>query len=283
MNYLKEIIFDTLIDGIKLLPFLFFAFLIIELIEHKFDKKTKNIITKSGKYGPIIGSLLGLVPQCGFSVAAANLYITRVISLGTMFSIYLATSDEMIPVMISHNVSIKIIVVILIIKLISGMFFGFIIDRLFFRKTNSNYNYEICDKEHCDCKHSIFISSLKHTFKTFIFIILVSFVLNVIMEYFGIKLVSNIFMKNSLFGPFIGSLIGLIPNCASSVILTELFLQNVINFGTCIAGLVSGCGIALIVLFKTNKNIKENLFILLSLYLIGVLVGIIVNLMGIII
>lgn len=283
MNCLKEIIFDTLIDGIKLLPFLFFAFLIIELIEHKFDKKTKKIITKSGKYGPIIGSLLGLVPQCGFSVVAANLYITRVISLGTMFSIYLATSDEMIPVMISHNVSIKIIVTILIIKLISGMFFGFIIDRLFFRKTNNNYNYEICDKEHCDCKHSIFISSLKHTFKTFIFIILVSFVLNAIMEYFGSKLVSNIFMKNSLFGPFIGSLIGLIPNCASSVILTELFLQNVINFGTCIAGLVSGCGIALIVLFKTNKNIKENLFILLSLYLIGVLVGIIVNLMGIII
>lgn len=283
MNCLKEIILDTLIDGIKLLPFLFFAFLIIELIEHKFDKKTKKIITKSGKYGPIIGSLLGLVPQCGFSVVAANLYITRVISLGTMFSIYLATSDEMIPVMISHNVSIKIIVTILIIKLISGMFFGFIIDRLFFRKTNNNYNYEICDKEHCDCKHSIFISSLKHTFKTFIFIILVSFVLNVIMKYFGSKLVSNIFMKNSLFGPFIGSLIGLIPNCASSVILTELFLQNVINFGTCIAGLVSGCGIALIVLFKTNKNIKENLFILLSLYLIGVLVGIIVNLMGIII
>ncbi len=283
MNCLKEIIFDTLIDGVKLLPFLFFAFLIIELIEHKFDEKTKKIITKSGKYGPIIGSLLGLVPQCGFSVVAANLYITRVISLGTMFSIYLATSDEMIPIMISHNVSIKVIVTILIIKLISGMFFGFIIDRLFFRKTNSNYNYEICDKEHCDCKHSIFISSLKHTFKTFIFIILVSFVLNVVMEYFGSKLVSNIFMKNSLFGPFIGSLIGLIPNCASSVILTELFLQNIINFGTCIAGLVSGCGIALVVLFKTNKNIKENLFILLSLYLIGVLVGIIVNLMGIII
>ena len=283
MNYLKEIIFDTLIDGIKLLPFLFFAFLIIELIEHKFDKKTKDIITKSGKYGPIIGSLLGLVPQCGFSVAAANLYITRVISLGTMFSIYLATSDEMIPVMISHNVSIKIIVTILIIKLISGMFFGFIIDRLFFRKTNSNYNYEICDKEHCHCEHSIFISSLKHTFKTFIFIILVSFVLNVIMEYFGSKLVSNIFMKNSLFGPFIGSLIGLIPNCASSVIITELYLNNVLSLGNMFSGLLTGCGMGLLVLFRTNKNLKENIFILMAIYVIGLISGYIIDIIGLVI
>lgn len=280
---MKDIIIDTLVDALKILPFLFITFLLLELLEHKLSNKTKNVISKSGKVGPIIGSLLGVIPQCGFSVVATNLYITRVISLGTLFSIYLSTSDEMLPIMLSQNVSFKTILVVLLIKVIAGMLFGFIID-LVIRKNNKNkYDYHICEEEHCHCDHGIVKSSLKHTFNIIIFIIGVSFILNVVFLYCGNDLISKIFMKDTLFGPFLGSLVGLIPNCGASVILTEMFLKGAINLGTCMAGLLTGSGVALLVLFKSNKNIKENLCICLTLYLIGVLVGIFIEFIGILI
>lgn len=280
---MKDIIIDTLIDAVKILPFLFITFLLLELLEHKLNNKTKNIISKSGKIGPIIGGLLGAIPQCGFSVVATNLYITRVISLGTLFSIYLSTSDEMLPIMISQNVSYKIILGVLLIKIITGILFGFIID-LVIRKSNMNkYDYHICEDEHCHCEDGIIKSSLKHTLNIMIFIILVSFILNIIFLYCGNELISKVFMKDTLFGPFLGSLVGLIPNCGASVILTEMFLKGVINLGTCIAGLLTGSGVALLVLFKSNKNLKENLCICFTLYLIGVLVGIFIEFLGILI
>lgn len=280
---MKDIIIDTLVDALKILPFLFITFLLLELLEHKLNNKTKNVISKSGKVGPIIGSLLGVIPQCGFSVVATNLYITRVISLGTLFSIYLSTSDEMLPIMLSQNVSFKTILVVLLIKVIAGMLFGFIID-LVIRKNNKNkYDYHICEEEHCHCDHGIVKSSLKHTFNIIIFIIGVSFILNVVFLYCGNDLISKIFMKDTLFGPFLGSLVGLIPNCGASVILTEMFLKGAINLGTCMAGLLTGSGVALLVLFKFNKNIKESLCICLTLYLIGVLVGIFIEFIGILI
>lgn len=280
---MKDIIIDTLVDALKILPFLFITFLLLELLEHKLNNKTKNVISKSGKVGPIIGSLLGVIPQCGFSVVATNLYITRVISLGTLFSIYLSTSDEMLPVMLSQNVSFKTILVVLLIKVIAGMLFGFIIDLVIRKNNKTKYDYHICEEEHCHCDHGIVKSSLKHTFNIIIFIICVSFILNVIFLYCGNDLISKIFMKDTLFGPFLGSLVGLIPNCGASVILTEMFLKGAINLGTCMAGLLTGSGVALLVLFKSNKNIKENLCICLTLYLIGVLVGIFIEFIGILI
>ena len=280
---MKDIIIDTLVDALKILPFLFITFLLLELLEHKLNNKTKNVISKSGKVGPIIGSLLGVIPQCGFSVVATNLYITRVISLGTLFSIYLSTSDEMLPVMLSQNVSFKTILVVLLIKVITGMLFGFIIDLVIRKNNKTKYDYHICEEEHCHCDHGIVKSSLKHTFNIIIFIIGVSFILNVVFLYCGNDLISKIFMKDTLFGPFLGSLVGLIPNCGASVILTEMFLKGAINLGTCMAGLLTGSGVALLVLFKSNKNIKENLCICLTLYLIGVLVGIFIEFIGILI
>lgn len=278
-----HIFIHSFIDNIKLLPFLFIAFLIIELMEHKFNQKIKTIIEKSGKVGPIVGSLLGIVPQCGFSVLATNFYITRVISIGTLVSIYLSTSDEMLPIMISSGVPFKTIFGIILIKIITGMIFGFIIDFVIRKKeAGKKYDYHMCIEEHCDCEESIIKSSLKHTFNTLLFIILISFILNLLYEVVGNELVNKIFMKNNLFGPFIGSLIGLIPNCGASVALTELFLSGTINLGTCIAGLLTGSGVAILVLFKLNKNFKENLFILFLLYLIGVLMGITLEIMGIV-
>ncbi len=273
---MKEVIIETLIDAIKLLPFLFITFLILEFIEHKLSKKNKNIIEKSGKLGPIVGSILGAFPQCGFSVSATNFYSTRIITLGTLISVYLSTSDEMLPLLISEGVEISLIIKILLIKILIGMISGFIID-LIFRKKEKEHIHDFCEDEHCDCENGIIISSIKHTLNITLFIILISFILNTIIYLIGEENLGNIILKNQFLGPVLSSLIGLIPNCASSVIITELYLSNVITFGSMISGLLTGSGVALLVLFKVNKNLKENIKILLLLYLIGTLSGLIIS------
>ena len=275
-----DIILDTLIDSLKLLPFLFIAFLIIELIEHKLNKQTKKIVSKSGKVGPLIGSLLGLFPQCGFSVMATNLYVTRIITLGTLISIYLATSDEMLPIMLSQKIAFIEIVKLLGIKFICGIIWGFIIDLLLNKKSKKeNINYEICDEDHCNChEEGVIKSTLIHTLKTLLFIMLVSFLLNILLHFIGEDNLSKLFLKNSIFGPFISSLLGLIPNCGSSIVITELYLNGAISLGSAMAGLLTGSGVALLVLFKENKDIKENVTILSLLYGLGVISGIIIEL-----
>lgn len=275
-----DIILDTLIDSLKLLPFLFIAFLIIELIEHKLNKQTKKLVSKSGKVGPLIGSLLGLFPQCGFSVMATNLYVTRIITLGTLISIYLATSDEMLPIMLSQKIAFIEIVKLLGIKFICGIIWGFIIDLLLNKKSKKeNINYEICDEDHCNChEEGVIKSTLIHTLKTLLFIMLVSFLLNILLHFIGEDNLSKVFLKNSIFGPFISSLIGLIPNCGSSIVITELYLNGAISLGSAMAGLLTGSGVALLVLFKENKDIKENVTILSLLYGLGVISGIIIEL-----
>jgi len=274
---MKEIIIETLLDSIKLIPFLFIAFLLIELIEHKISKKNLKIIEKSGKFGPVIGALLGIFPQCGFSVLATNLYTTRIITLGTLIAIYLSTSDEMLPILLSRNIEFSFIFKILLLKLFIGMLCGFIID-LFIRKKEKIGNYHICKEDDCHCQDNILFSTVKHTVNIVIFIIFINFLLNICFEYLGHDYLSKLFLKNSLFGPFITSLIGLIPNCGSSVIITELYLNNAISFGSMLSGLLTGSGVAIVILFKTNKNIKENIKILFLIYSFGVISGVIIDL-----
>ena len=272
---MKEIILDTLLDSLKIIPFLFIAFLIIELIEHKLTNKNKEIITKSKKIGPIIGSLLGVIPQCGFSVMATNLYITRIITLGTLISIYLSTSDEMLIIMLSKKVEITLILKILLIKIFFGIIYGVIIDKILNNKKEKE-NYKICDEEHCECSHGIILSSLKHTIHITIFIFIVTLILNIIITYIGEDYLTKIF------GPFITSLIGLIPNCSASVILTELYLNSSISLGSLIGGLLTSSGAAILVLIKNNKNIKENISIILLLYFLGAISGILIELINLI-
>jgi hypothetical protein len=280
---MKEVILDTIIDSLKLIPFLLVAFLIIELLEHKLNNKTKNIITKSKKVGPIIGSLLGVIPQCGFSVMATNLYITRIITLGTLISIYLSTSDEMLIIMISEKVEISLILKILLIKIFFGIVYGLIIDKIINKKKkDKETNYELCDEEHCDCNHSILLSAIKHTLHITLFIFIITLIINTIFTLLGDNYLSKILLNNSILSPFITSLIGLIPNCAASVILTELYLNSTISLGALIGGLLTSSGSSLLVLIKNNKNQKENLSIILLLYALGVLSGIIIELISLI-
>ncbi len=280
-----EIIEETLIDSIKLLPFLFITYLIMEYIEHKTSDKLKNTIKKSGKYGPVIGGLLGTIPQCGFSVAATNLYATRIITLGTLISVYLATSDEMIPILLSEGAPITTILSILGIKLVIAIIAGFIIDFIIRRKNKENDEEEriidLCEKEHCHCEHGIFKSALKHTLNIFVFIIIITFIINILIHFIGEDNIANFVRINPILGPVLAGIIGLIPNCASSVILTQLYVENVIPVATMISGLLAGTGIGLAVLFRMNKGIKENLKITALMYVIGVISGIILQLIGI--
>ena len=221
---MKEVIIDTLLDSLKLLPFLFIAFLLIELFEHKFSKKTKERLSNSNKFGPAVGSVLGVIPQCGFSVMATNLYATRIITMGTLIAVYLSTSDEMIPILVAEKAPISLLLKILLIKILVGMICGFIIDLLIKRKDKEDYH--ICEDEHCNCDDDHFLgAALKHTFNIFIFILIFTFIINLIMKYGGNNLLSKILLKDNIFAPFLTSLIGLIPNCAASVILTELYLN----------------------------------------------------------
>lgn len=289
-----DVIIDTLIDSIKLLPFLFLSYIIIELIEHSSSDKMKNLLSKSGKFGSLIGSLLGIVPQCGFSVTASNLYAGRIISLGTLISVYLATSDEAIPIMLSHPETFPTLIKIIILKFILGFAIGAIIDFILRKKEKSKNNtsdveettehiHKLCEDCHCNCEHdSIFKSILSHTIKVFLFVMIFAFILNTIIYLIGEDLLSRILMSGTIFQPFIVAIIGLIPNCASSILITELFIEGSISFASLLTGLLAGAGIGIAVLFKVNKNLKENLKILSLTYFISVAIGIIFELIGII-
>jgi hypothetical protein len=260
---------EALIDAIKLLPFLFISFLIMEYLEHHMNAKSKKIINKSGKLGPLFGGLLGAIPQCGFAAVATNLYATKIITLGTLISIFLVNSDEMVPILISEGASIVFILKIIFVKIVIGIIIGFIIDFLL-KKNDKNVDmHEIC--EHCHCDHSILKSSIKHTINTLIFIFIVTIIINFGMNYLSLESI------NPTIAPFITSLIGLIPSCGSSIILTELYLNNLITVGSLIGGLLSGSGVALLLLYRVNKNIKENIKITLLLYVIGTVCGFIIN------
>lgn len=281
-----DILIDAIIDTVKILPFLFITYLIMEYIEHKMSEKSKTTIKKAGKWGPLLGSTVGIIPQCGFSASATNLYSARVISLGTLIAVYLSTSDEMIPIFISEKVPVLTLVKILAIKFIIGIIFGFIIDTILRLKNKEKQEEkieEICEHEHCHCEENgILKSAIKHTVNILIYIFVITLIINFMVEWVGEDNIATFVGNHAILGPAISSLIGLIPNCAASVILTNLYIQNIISGASLVAGLLTGAGVGLIILFRTNKNIKENIAIVGLLYVIGVLSGIILQLIGIV-
>lgn len=282
LHELVHILEHSFLDTLKLVPFLFLTYLLMEFIEHKTSSKVKNAIHKSGKAGPLIGGLLGAVPQCGFSASAAGLYAGRVISLGTLIAIFLSTSDEMLPILISEKADVKLILQILGIKVAIGMVAGFIIDFVMkFRKKQPEEEWKIhdmCEHGHCNCEKSIWKSALKHTLQIVFFILIVNVVLNGVIEFVSEESLGNLFFTKPVIGELVAGLVGLIPNCASSVIITQLFLEGVISFGSMMSGLLVGSGVGVLVLFRVNESLKDNLKILALLYTIGVGSGILLGL-----
>lgn len=278
-----EFLEHTIMDTLKLIPFLFITYIIMELIEHHAGKKTEKIIKKSGKFGPVIGAILGIIPQCGFSAVAANFYVARIITKGTLIAIFLSTSDEMLPILISEGAEIGLILQILSIKISIGIAVGIIIDLIPKREHERKEHdeiHKICEHEHCHCEEEgIIKSSIKHTIQIFSYILIISFVLNCLIHLIGEETISKAIVNIPFVGPIIAALIGIIPNCASSVIITELYVSNIITMGSMMAGLLVNSGVGLLVLFKVNKNLKENLNILGILYIVGVVAGIVLDLL----
>ena len=271
-------IIDAFIDTIKMIPYLFVAFLILEFLEHKLSHKNEDVLRNNKKFGPIIGGILGGLPQCGFSTMASSLFSSKVITMGTIVAVFLSTSDEMLPIMIGESVSITLILKIIGFKVLIGIIVGLVVDFIFKKKYEIEHIHDLCSKDHCDCDHDgLFKSSLKHTIKITFFILIANVFINLIIFLVGEEILKHFLEGGNIFTYFISSLIGLIPNCASSVIITELYLSNLISIGTLFSGLLTGSGLGLLLLFKSNDNKVENFTILGIVYFIGVFVGLVID------
>lgn len=280
MEFILEILEDTLIDAAKIIPFLFLTYLAMEYLEHRTEKKTKALIQRAGKFGPVFGGVLGAVPQCGFSAAASNLYAGRVITVGTLIAIYLSTSDEMLPILISEKVDAEVILKILLAKAVMGIIGGLVVDlvfRCFHPEAEHEHIHDICEHEHCHCEEGIIKSALKHTVQITFFIFVTSLAINIVIHFVGEEVLEGVILDRPILGPALAGIVGLIPNCAASVVLTKLYIEGVLGIGAMMAGLLVGAGVGLLVLFRVNPDRMENLRITGILYLIGVITGIIIE------
>ena len=317
-GFFGSVILHSLEELITILPFLFLTYLLMELLEHKAGSRMERALKRGGKFGPLFGSLLGIVPQCGFSAAAAGLYAGRVISLGTLIAIFLSTSDEMIPLMIGHAKPLAIIKIVLV-KVIIGMIAGFLIDlvlRLWEKRKaphrhahhehvhhehehhehahhehehhehehahNEAFSiHEICEKDDCGCEEERFwLSALIHTGKTCFFLACIILLLNLGIYFLGEERLASVFVSIPVVGHLLAGLVGLIPNCAASVVITTLYLEGMLSAGMMLSGLLVGAGMGLLLLFRIHPNKKKCLQAMLLLYAIGTLSGMLVDLTG---
>ena len=337
LHLLQHVIEHTLEHSISIVPFLLLTYLAMEYIEHKAEDKVQSAIKKAGSFGPVVGAVLGAVPQCGFSTAASNFYAGRVITLGTLMAIYLSTSDEMLPILLSNQVGAAVIFKLLGIKIVIGMAAGLLIDAVMRgrHKTvlegsgnckqdahehhghdhehdhhshdhghdhhehehvhdhehhshedhhhNNTPIHELCEQENCHCERGIFVSAVIHTVKIFLYILVITFVLNLVIELVGEETLTGLLMNRPVLGPLLAGVVGLIPNCASSVVITQLFLSGTLGLGSMMAGLLVNAGVGVLVLFRVNRHRKENLTIVGMLYVIGVVAGIVLDLLRIVV
>lgn len=275
---LVDAVMDTTFDCLKMLPFLFVAFILIEALEHYSSDFTAKALAKVGRAGPVVGAVAGCVPQCGFSVMAANLYAGGIISVGTLLSVFIATSDEAILIIMSNPERIREVGILLAAKVIIAVTAGYIID-IFFQNQLATVKESgnLCKDCGCDEEDAgIWKPAWHHTIRIFIYLFIFTGILNLCIEIFGIEQLSKFLLGNTIFQPVIAAIIGLIPNCAASVILTQLYLNGAISFASVIAGLCTGAGIGLVVLFKMNRNKRENLKIVGVLFLVAVAAGMII-------
>ena len=272
-----EVIMEAVLDALKALPFLFVAYLLIEYIEHYMKKASLEKLKKKKKTSVCAGAVLGVVPQCGFSVTASNLYATGLISTGTLLAVFLATSDEAIPILMARPEMWSVMVKILPLRALIAVLAGWLTDYFWRNKKREPKFEKVCGHCHCENSHGIVKPALTHTIKMFIFILILNLILGVLLEYCSETVLNALFLNGSVFQPFVAALFGLIPNCAPSVALTQLFIQQQISFGSLVAGLCSGAGLGMAVLFRMSDDKKDCVKILLLLYGIAVVSGMMIN------
>ncbi len=279
-----DVLLDALLDTLKALPFLLGAYLLIEFLEHRLEHegggRLSAVLSKLGPLGPLGGAVLGCVPQCGFSVAAANFFAGRLISPGTLLAVFLATSDEAFPILLSQPQAMPDLLRLIGVKLVAAALFGLLTDlvcKRFLKLDPGEPFHDLC--KDCGCEHGgIFRSALRHTGKVFLFLLAINAGLGLAIHLVGEEAISRFLLSGTVFQPLLAALLGFIPNCAASVILTELYLAGSLSFGSAAAGLCTGAGLGLAVLFRTNKRLKENLALTGALYVAAAVTGVVCDL-----
>ena len=283
MGLFLDVFKDSAVDCVKMLPFLFLAFYLLEVVEQHASDRMTAMLGRSGGLGPLIGSLLGSVPQCGFSIMASDFFASGVISMGTLLAVYLSTSDEAIIILLTDPEHAKDILFLVLTKVIIGTAGGYMV--LFFERKVFGRSPEKVRKEaqitHIGSEspavrpgfRDLLIPAWNHTKEVFVYLFIFTFLIGFIMEGFGNNAIQSIFLSGSAFQPLIAAVIGLIPNCAASIMLTQLYMDGVLSFGSAIAGLCSSAGLGLLVLFRMNRSMKENITVLAFLVVIAVTAG----------
>ena len=282
--HIGEILWHTVIDTAKLVPFLFLSYLLMELLEHRSSDAAESWLRRSGRIGPLIGGAFGVVPQCGFSAAASGMYAGRIITSGTLIAVYLSTSDEMLPILISRGAPISLVLKILGTKLMVGIVTGFAVDAVAGMRCRKGQREqtprieELCEREHCRCEDHFLLSAIKHTLHITLFILLFTFFLNLIIHGVGEERLAELLSGLGLAGNLLAAVVGLIPNCASSVVITELYLSGMLTVGAMFSGLLVNAGIGTALLIRTNRPLRDSLRLILILLCIGAAFGILVDL-----
>ena len=292
MGLFLDVFKDSAVDCVKMLPFLFLAFYLLEVVEQHASDRMTVMLGRSGGLGPLIGSLLGSVPQCGFSIMASDFFASGVISMGTLLAVYLSTSDEAIIILLTDPEHAKDILFLVLTKIIIGTVGGYIVlfvERRFFKRdpVKARKAAEIIRRRTGSDAAAVkpgfrdlLIPAWNHTKEVFVYLFIFTFLIGFMMEAFGNSVIESIFLSGSAFQPLIASVIGLIPNCAASIMLTQLYMDGVLSFGSAVAGLCSSAGLGLLVLFRMNRSMKENVTVLAFLVVIGVTAGSILQAVG---
>jgi hypothetical protein len=289
---MQEIILESLLDTIKdtvtLIPFLFITYLVMEWLERKTEDQSVAVLSRIGKFGPVFGAGVGIIPQCGFSAAAASLYSGGVISVGTLLAVFLSTSDEMVPIFLSESVSPAVIGKLLLTKfliaMITGLFADFLIRVIHYTFRTHKHIHDLCEQDECGCEDEeggIFHSAFVHTAKITIFIFIVSLAISLLVGFLGEEAIAAFLTGIPVLGVFLSGLIGLIPNCAASVVITQLYLKGMLTPGQLLAGLLVSAGVGILVLIRTNRHQAENARVIAALYASGVAWGLLIDILGI--
>lgn len=274
---MTDVILDTLNDVIRLIPFLFLTYLLLEWMEHQTSGKMEKFLERHQKAAPLAGSLFGIIPECGFSSAASSLYATGIISMGTLCAVYLSTSDEMLPVLISSHASASKILPILAVKIIVACIAGYLADFLFQKKKKKMDIGSFCRQEHCECEEGILKPALVHTGKITVWLLAVTFLLNLVTWWIGMDTIRAFVLDHASQSVLMGTLVGMIPSCASSVLLSQLYLDQILPFAAVCAGLLANAGVGMTVLFRVNRNQKENFRIVLYVWAVSLVSGLILQ------
>ena len=283
LDLMYEGVMHTLEETAPLIPFLFLTYLLMEFLEHKSGDAAAKWLKGSGKIGPLFGGAFGVVPQCGFSAAAAGLYSGRIITVGTLLAVFLSTSDEMLPILLTGGLPVPSVLALVAVKAAVAVLVGFAVDlvlRHFLRAEIHAHEGvdELCREEDCDCHgKSPFLSALIHTAKIGLFVLIATFLLGLVIELVGEDNIGLFVRDLPVVGVLLSTLVGIIPNCAASVILSELYLSGAISLGALLSGLLVGAGAGWLVLFRTGRHLKKNLLILLFLYILSVGVGLLAD------